>query len=106
MIYSEQLVLRDKLARLEIFKRIKESIHYGPDVETLQKLVTSLQVTVLQSKILNKRLIVANTHLYYHPNGYQIRVVQVAMITAFLNDLRKQFQQVNFYLTIGLLVKN
>lgn len=92
MIHFEQLILSNGFE--EMLDEIKESINYGPDVEKLQDLWTSLQVTVLQSKMLNRRLVVANTHLYYHPDGFQIRMMQVNVITRFLSDLQRRFQQV------------
>lgn len=92
MIHFEQLILSSGFEG--ILDEIKESIHYGPDVEKLRDLWTSLQVIVLQSKMLNRRLIVANTHLYYHPDGFQIRMLQVYVITRFLSDLQRRFQLV------------
>lgn len=97
-IYSKQLVFSEELKRNAIFKNIKQSIAYGPDIEDVfLKLHTSLQVTVLQSKILNQRLIVANTHLYYHPDARNIRVIQVAMATTFLEVLKRKLQKVSYF---------
>lgn len=97
MIYSNQLVLGDELKQNVIFKNIKNAIKYGPDIEDiLLKVMTSLQVTILQSKILKRRIIIGNTHLYYHPDAAHIRVIQVAMVTTFLDHLRKKFEEVVF----------
>lgn len=92
-MYSKQLVYCEELKKNQVFKHIKQAIKYGPDIEDIFfKVQTSLQVTVLQSRLLNHRLIVANTHLYYHPDANHIRVIQVAMALAFINHLRTELQ--------------
>lgn len=106
VIHSQQLVLCDEFKQNAIFKHIKESVYYGPDIEDiLLKVATSLQVTVLQSKILKQKLIVGNTHLYYHPDANQVRIVQVAIITTFLNHLKEKFKQVSYIMCRFNLLK-
>lgn len=96
MIHSEQLVLGEELKRNAIFKRIKNSINFGAEItDIFLRTATSLQVTVLKSKLFDQRLIIGNTHLYYHPDASLTRVIQTAMITEFLNHLKQKLQKVN-----------
>lgn len=57
---------------------------------------TSLHITVLDLKISNKVnfIIVANTHLYYHPDAELIRILQISIATTYLHLLRKHFSRV------------
>lgn len=48
---------------------------------------TSLQVVLLKSKDTGKLLLVANTHLYFHPNADHIRILQGAFCILFLQNL-------------------
>lgn len=59
---------------------------------------TSLQITVLRVKDnINKIVIVANTHLYYHPDANHIRLLQATMATLYLSNVRRKYQKVSFY---------
>lgn len=48
---------------------------------------TSLQVVQLRSKDTGKLLLVANTHLYFHPNADHIRLLQSGFSILFLQNL-------------------
>uniref|UniRef100_A0A2M3Z9Z6 2',5'-phosphodiesterase 12 n=1 Tax=Anopheles braziliensis TaxID=58242 RepID=A0A2M3Z9Z6_9DIPT len=47
-----------------------------PLVERIVKRSTALQLTLLRSRSANKYLLVANTHLYFHPDADHIRLLQ------------------------------
>lgn len=55
---------------------------------------TSLHITVLKVKASNKYIIVANTHLYYHPDADHIRLLQATMATLSVSSIRRKYQKV------------
>ncbi|XP_044266913.1 2',5'-phosphodiesterase 12-like isoform X2 [Tribolium madens] len=63
--------------------------------DCFMKQMTSLQITVLNTKISNKNVfvIVANTHLYYHPDAELVRVLQTSMATTYLSLLHKGYSK-------------
>lgn len=58
---------------------------------------TSCQLVVLESLANGKRIVVANTHLYYHPDADHIRLLQAGCGLRFAHDMRER------QLVIGLL---
>lgn len=66
-------------------------------------LVSLSQVTVLKSKSLEKYLIVANTHLYFHPDADHIRLLQIGFFMLYvkhiwhktIDDLKLNEQQIS-----------
>lgn len=40
-----------------------------------------------------KRLVVANTHLYFHPNANNVRMVQTVLVLRHIQQLLDQYQQ-------------
>lgn len=50
---------------------------------------TALQVTVLKSKETGHYLVVANTHLYFHPDADHIRLLQIGFSMKYVEDVRR-----------------
>ncbi|EPT30488.1 endonuclease/exonuclease/phosphatase family protein [Toxoplasma gondii ME49] len=74
--------------------------HFETDV--LPHLTTVMQFAILRrrdtreahdEKDLPKTLVVANTHLFFHPYARHIRVLQIYVMTNFLQTLREEFAE-------------
>ncbi|XP_005997827.1 2',5'-phosphodiesterase 12 [Latimeria chalumnae] len=75
IVFSEALVKdplhTELLEKISVYPAVKEKI--------LQR-STTLQVTVLQcGEDPSRKLCIANTHLYWHPKGGNIRLIQIAI---------------------------
>ncbi|KAG8128153.1 hypothetical protein E2320_015011 [Naja naja] len=87
-IAFNQALLEDPLQR-----ELRDKVATCPQVEeSLLKRSSALQVSVLQSQNDSSRKIcVANTHLFWHPKGENIRLIQVAIalshIKHVINDM-------------------
>uniref|UniRef100_A0A2M4CRH8 2',5'-phosphodiesterase 12 n=1 Tax=Anopheles darlingi TaxID=43151 RepID=A0A2M4CRH8_ANODA len=57
----------------ELWDRVSDN---EPLLERIVKRSTALQLTLLRSRSANKYLLVANTHLYFHPDADHIRLLQ------------------------------
>lgn len=55
--------------------------------ERMLSLSTALQVTILKSKITGKYLVVANTHLYFHPDADHIRLLQIGFFMLYIQHI-------------------
>lgn len=63
-------------------------------MEEVAKKHSIILVTLLRSvETPNNYLLVANTHLYYHPKGDHIRLVQVAVMVNYLRTMVEKFSQ-------------
>lgn len=58
--------------------------------ERMLSLATAVQVTVLKSLQEDKYLIVANTHLYFHPDADHIRVLQIAFFMLYVQHVHQK----------------
>jgi 2',5'-phosphodiesterase len=58
------------------------------------KQLTSLQVTVLKlAWKKNEYIVLANTHLFYHPDAELVRILQVNIATTYLSSLCGKYSQ-------------
>lgn len=92
MVYSQSIQKND------LFGSLWKLIKSNEDVrEYFKKQMTSMQVTVLRERSSDFKkhiVIVANTHLFYHPDAEHIRLLQAHMATTYLNTLRKHYLKV------------
>lgn len=58
--------------------------------DTFMKQPSSMQFILLKSKNSNQTVILANTHLYYHPDANNIRLLQTAVCLEFLRGLHQK----------------
>lgn len=64
---------------------------------------TTLQMIILKSKeFVNRFLIVANTHLYFHPDADHVRLLQIGFSMLFVEDTFKKFKESNPTAEVGL----
>lgn len=58
----------------------------------LPRMSTIFQMSVLRHKDSGKVLVVANTHLFYHPNARHIRLLQVMCLLGQVQEFREKFK--------------
>ncbi|XP_065172268.1 2',5'-phosphodiesterase 12-like [Atheta coriaria] len=63
--------------------------------DTFMKQPSSMQFILLKSKNSNQTVILANTHLYYHPDANNIRLLQTAVCLEFLRGLHQKEMKKN-----------
>ncbi|KAK7119038.1 hypothetical protein R3I94_021026 [Phoxinus phoxinus] len=75
------VVLREALTADPLHRELLEKVSTNPGLkEKIETRSTVLQVTILQSLCDPSRILcVGNTHLYWHPKGGNIRLVQIAV---------------------------
>ncbi|CAJ1342194.1 unnamed protein product [Effrenium voratum] len=62
--------------------------------QILEKITTVAQAVFLKDRRTGKRLLVANTHLYYHPNCNHVRLLQLYMLlTVLAKEVREAQEQ-------------
>lgn len=54
---------------------------------------TSLQITILESIENNEILLVANTHLYFHPDADHIRLLQAGISNIYIEETIRQLKE-------------
>lgn len=57
--------------------------------ERMTGLHTALQVNLLKSKTHDKYVLVANTHLYFHPDADHIRLLQIGLFMTYIKHIRE-----------------
>lgn len=77
----------------ELYNKIKDNVKL---CERMSSLSTALQITVLKSKANEQYLIVANTHLYFHPDADHIRLLQIGFFMLYVKHIyRKTITELN-----------
>lgn len=71
------MILGENIDKQEIFGDIWEKVAQNEKLkERILQLATTIQTIALNSLDNNNILLVANTHLYFHPNADHIRLLQ------------------------------
>lgn len=87
VITKFELALKDILRSSTELQRIYE---YRPDLKTIlgRKVGTIVQITICQSKYDSSQIVVvANSHLYYHPAADLVRYIQMHTIVRIVSDI-------------------
>ncbi|MBN3322203.1 PDE12 phosphodiesterase, partial [Atractosteus spatula] len=81
LLSQHDITLSEALLSDPLHRELLERVSTNPVLkENVIQRSTTLQVTVLQSvKDVSRKLCVANTHLYWHPKGGHIRLIQMAI---------------------------
>ncbi|XP_069499780.1 2',5'-phosphodiesterase 12 [Ambystoma mexicanum] len=81
LLSQHDINLSEALQTEPLHSELLESLSaYGPAKEQLLQRTTALQVSVFQSiNDPSRKMCVANTHLYFHPKGGNIRLLQSAI---------------------------
>lgn len=76
----------------DIWEKISENEKLS---ERILERTTTLQVNVIKSKEFDEILIVANIHLYFHPDADHIRLLQGGLAIRYLENLLKTLKEEN-----------
>lgn len=91
---SHRIVLSEHLQTDQLFTDIWEKISQN---EKLAKRIlersTTLQVNVVETIDNNEVLVVANTHLYFHPDADHIRLLHGGMAIKYLEDFVSKLKE-------------
>ncbi|XP_031627621.1 2',5'-phosphodiesterase 12 [Contarinia nasturtii] len=88
LVQSLGFNLSDDLSTKPYFNELYEKIKNNEKLcERMVSLSTALQVTVLKSKANGQILIVANTHLYFHPDADHIRLLQIGFFMLYVKHV-------------------
>ncbi|XP_037937184.1 2',5'-phosphodiesterase 12-like [Teleopsis dalmanni] len=83
--------LGENIRTLSIFEKLWHKISDNQKlVERICDRATTLQLTVLKCKENEKLLLVANTHLYFHPDADHIRLLQIGFSMLYVEHMYKQ----------------
>lgn len=80
----------ENVEKLPEFSHVWENVRINEALK--QRLVdrsTALQVTLLRVKDSNRFLLVANTHLYFHPDADHIRLLQIGLSMIYIENYMK-----------------
>lgn len=88
LIQSYGFNLSDNMSTQPYFQELYDKIKSNEKLcERMLSLSTALQVTVLKSKANEQYLIVANTHLYFHPDADHIRLLQIGFFMLYVKHI-------------------
>ncbi|XP_062842782.1 2',5'-phosphodiesterase 12 [Trichomycterus rosablanca] len=92
LLSQHDIMLSEALQTDALHSQLLEKLSTNPELkEKVVQRSTILQVTILQSVIDPSRIIcVGNTHLYWHPKGANVRLIQMAVA---LKHLKKVITQ-------------
>ncbi|KAK9888902.1 hypothetical protein WA026_001123 [Henosepilachna vigintioctopunctata] len=91
LLSCQQVVLTEALRIKKLFEPLNQLLNKNRDLKkSFMKQSTSLQVTTLKCKEVNRIMVIGNTHLYYHPSATAIRLLQAHIITSYLSDVKKR----------------
>uniref|UniRef100_A0A1Y1MGS2 Endonuclease/exonuclease/phosphatase domain-containing protein n=1 Tax=Photinus pyralis TaxID=7054 RepID=A0A1Y1MGS2_PHOPY len=94
LLDTSQLVFCEELRTNTLFKRTWNLVRQCNTLkDCIIKQPTSLQVTVLKVKHTEEIIIVANTHLYYHSEASQIRLLQTSIALDYIKDVYNQYKR-------------
>lgn len=96
LLDSTRIVLAEHINTDPTYKDIWEKIEQNEKLsERILQRTTAAQTTILESTEHNEILLVANTHLYFHPDADHIRLLQCGLIMKHIEDVYKRIK-VNF----------
>lgn len=80
----------ENVEKLPEFSHVWENVRINEALK--QRLVdrsTALQVTLLRVKNSNRLLLIANTHLYFHPDADHVRLLQIGLSMLYIENYMK-----------------
>ncbi|XP_067243811.1 2',5'-phosphodiesterase 12 [Chanodichthys erythropterus] len=89
LLEQYDVMLSEALTADPLHRELLEKVSTNPSLkEKIENRSTTLQVTILQSLCDPSRILcVGNTHLYWHPKGGNIRLVQIAVALKHLKQV-------------------
>ncbi|XP_070139287.1 2',5'-phosphodiesterase 12 isoform X2 [Drosophila kikkawai] len=91
LVESQVLHLGSKIPKLPIFESLWNKIKINEQLASrICDRSTTLQTCLLKIKDTNRYILVANTHLYFHPDADHIRLLQMAFSITYVEHLLKE----------------
>ncbi|CAE7394270.1 PDE12, partial [Symbiodinium necroappetens] len=93
VLQEKDCLFRNLLRTSQAFRpQLQEVAAKWPDFLTgiLPRMSTVFQLTVVRHRASGRILVLANTHLFYHPNARHIRLLQIMCLLHEVQELRKQ----------------
>ena len=89
LIESFSHIVAEELPKNQLLNDLWEAVQKNEDLsKRILERTTSCQLLVLESVVNGKRIVVANTHLYFHPNADHIRLLQSCIGLRLAQNLR------------------
>lgn len=106
LIESHSIILSDAIKTEPVLQDLYSKILENEKLaERFLSRTTALQVALLESlQVPKKRLLVGNTHLYFHPNSDNIRLLQAACCFLYLENYLQKYQEDATSYTTSLIV--
>ncbi|XP_035223948.1 2',5'-phosphodiesterase 12-like [Stegodyphus dumicola] len=106
LIESHAIVLSQSVEAEPSLQKIASKLKENQKLkEKFMKRTTSLQVVLLESlDAPRKKILVGNTHLYFHPKSNNIRLIQAASCISYLENLLQKYQIEDPQCTIALIL--
>lgn len=106
LVMSHKYVLAQELSTNSLLSDVWQVVQSNEKLsERILKRTTSCQIIVLDAVDHPKRLVVANTHLYFHPNADHIRLLQATIFMRLAHNIYKE-NRVTFIRTLLRFVLN
>ncbi|KAJ6649851.1 2',5'-phosphodiesterase 12, partial [Pseudolycoriella hygida] len=84
----------ENISTLDIFDELWRKIQSNePLVKRITERSTAVHVTTVKSNDSDKVLVIANTHLYFHPDAAHIRLLQIAFCMKYVESVYHQTKQ-------------
>lgn len=94
LIDTTRIVLAEHISTDAIYADIwKEIKNNSKLAERILQRTTAVQTTTLESTENEEILLVANTHLYFHPDADHIRLLQCGLIMKYIEDVFKKLKE-------------
>ncbi len=91
LIESSTHIVAEELPTNPLMADLLDAVQKNEDLsKRILERTTSCQIIVLESLHNAKRIVVANTHLYFHPNADHIRLLQACVTLRLAQNVRKQ----------------
>ncbi|CAL1284908.1 unnamed protein product, partial [Larinioides sclopetarius] len=106
VVESQAKILSDAITNEPILKPIHDKLAENEKLkERFMNRTTAFQAVLLESiDVPEKRILVANTHLYFHPDSDNIRLLQATSCILYLEDLLLKYQKENPSYTTSLIL--
>lgn len=94
LLDNTRIILAEHINKDPLFADIWEKIEQNSKLsERILNRTTAVQTTTLQSKEYDEVLLIANTHLYFHPDADHIRLLQAGLLMKYVTQVYKELQQ-------------
>lgn len=91
---SKKLIFAEEISTNTLFAEAWAQISKNEKLaERIQQRSTTLQINVVESLEHDEVLVVANTHLYFHPNADHIRLIHGGLAIRYLEDFVQNLKE-------------